>query len=64
MRKEGPSNGVALIYKAWVVAKGYSKIEGVYFHEVFLPVVKHSSIRALLVLVAMKDMELHQFDVK
>ncbi|XP_057518411.1 uncharacterized protein LOC130799325 [Amaranthus tricolor] len=47
-----------------VVAKGYSQIEGVDFHEVFSPVVKHSSIRALLALVAMEDLELHQLDVK
>ena len=63
-RKEGPSNGVHPICKARVVAKGYSQIEGVDFHEVFSPVVKHSSIRALLALAAMEDMDLHQLDVK
>ena len=42
---EGPSNSVAPIYKARVVAKEYCQIEGVDFHEVFsLLVVKHSSI--------------------
>ena len=58
-RKEDPSNGVPPIYKARVVAKGYSQIEGVDFHEVFSPIVKHSFIRALLALVAMEDLELH-----
>ena len=43
--KEGPSNGVAHIYKTRVVAKEFSQIEGVDFEEVLLPVVKHSSIR-------------------
>ena len=56
--KESHSSGVPPIYKARVVAKGYSQIEGINFHEVFSPVVKHSSIRALLALVAMEDLEL------
>ena len=58
-KKEGPCSGVPPIYKARVVAKGYSQIEGVDFHEVFSPIVKHSFIRALLALVAMEDLELH-----
>ena len=33
-------------------------------HEVFSLGVKHSSIRALLAMVAMEDLELHQLDVK
>ncbi|KAG8471995.1 hypothetical protein CXB51_036506 [Gossypium anomalum] len=42
--------------------KGYSQIPGVNFTDVFSPVVKHSSIRALLGIVAMHDLEL--LDVK
>ena len=38
--------------------------KGVDFHEVFSLVVKHSSIRVLLALVAMEDSELHQLYVK
>ena len=63
-KKEGPSSGVPPIYKARVVAKGYSQIKGVDFHQGFSPVVKHSSIRALLALVVMEYLELHQLDVK
>ncbi|KAG8493558.1 hypothetical protein CXB51_011740 [Gossypium anomalum] len=51
-------------YKARLVAKGYSQIPGVDFTDVFSPVVKHNSIRALLGIVAMHDLELEQLDVK
>lgn len=51
-------------YKARLVAKGYSQVQGVDFNDIFSPVVKHSSIRVLLALVAMYDLELEQLDVK
>jgi hypothetical protein len=34
------------------------------FNEVFSPVVRHSSIRVLLAMVALYDLELEQLDVK
>ena len=51
-------------FKTRLVAKGYTQKEGVDFNEVFSPVVKHSSIRVLLVMVALFDLELKQLDVK
>ena len=63
-RNEDPSNGVDPIYKARVIAKGYSQIEGFDFNEVFSPTVKHSSTRSLLALLVMEDRELHQLEVK
>ena len=51
-------------YKARLVAKGYSLIPGVNFINEFSPVVKHSSIRALLGIMAFHDYELEQLDVK
>ncbi|KAG8498690.1 hypothetical protein CXB51_005073 [Gossypium anomalum] len=53
--------------KTWDLVKllkGYSQVPGVDFTDVFSPVVKHSSIRVLLGIVAMHDLELEQLDVK
>ena len=63
-RKEDSSGVENARYKARLVAKGYSQVQGVDFIDVFSPVVKHSSIRILLALVAMHDLELEQLDVK
>ena len=63
-KKKGSKSTSAPVYKAGVMAKGFTQVEGVDFHEVFSPVVKHSSIRALLAILAMEDLELHQLDVK
>jgi Reverse transcriptase (RNA-dependent DNA polymerase) len=61
-KKKDDAKGVR--YKARLVTKGYSQVEDVNFNEVFSPVVKHTSIRVLLSLVAMKNYELEQLDVK
>lgn len=51
-------------YKGRVVAKGYSQIEGIDYHEVFSPVFKHVTIRLLLSMVVHQNLELEQLDVK
>ena len=51
-------------YKARVVAKGFSQVEGICYHDIFSLVVKHSSIRLLLVCTVIFDLELEQLDVK
>ncbi|WVZ89176.1 hypothetical protein U9M48_035612 [Paspalum notatum var. saurae] len=64
LEKKGISPSEPARYKVRLVAKGYSQIPSTDFNDVFSPVVKHSSIRMLLSLVAMHDYELEQLDVK
>jgi hypothetical protein len=63
-RKEGSSPSETSRFKARLVVKGFSQILGIDYSDVFSPVVKHSSIRAPLGIVAMHNLELEQLDVK
>jgi hypothetical protein len=51
-------------YKAWLVAKGYSQVEGIVFGEILSLVAKLTSIRFILSFVAAFDFEVEQMDVK
>lgn len=51
-------------YKARLVVKGFSQKKGINFEEIFSPVVKMSSIRVVLGLAAVLDLEIEQLDVK
>ncbi len=51
-------------YKSHLVAKGFVQKQGVDFKEVYAPVSKHITLRALLAIIMQQDLELHQLDVK
>jgi hypothetical protein len=51
-------------YKARLCAKGYSQVKGLDFNETFAPVAKFSSLRILLSIAAVQDLEVHHMDVK
>jgi hypothetical protein len=50
--------------KARLVVKGFGQKKGIYFDEIFSPVVKMTSIRTILRLVAVEYLHLEQLDVK
>ena len=51
-------------YKARLVVKGFRQKKGIDFEEIFLLVVKMSSIRVALELAANMNLEIKQLDVK
>jgi hypothetical protein len=63
MRKYDEKGNIAR-HKARLVAQGFSQIPGMDFNETFAPVVRHDSLRAVLAIGAIKDLEIQQLDVK
>lgn len=53
-----------MTFKARLAAQGYSQRKGVDYDEIFSPVVRHTSIRVMLGLVACWDLYLEQMNVK
>lgn len=51
-------------HKARLVAKGYVQREGIDFEEVFAPVARLETVRAIIVLAASNSWKLHHLDVK
>jgi hypothetical protein len=50
--------------KVWLVAQGYSQVEGLDFGESFAPVTHLETIRILLAFATSKGFKLSQIDVK
>ena len=51
-------------YKAQMVAKGYSQVEGIDFGDIFSPIENFTSIRFLLSLVVPFDLKIEKMNVK
>ena len=61
--KKGASEKEGIRYKIRLVAKEYSQKEGIDYNKVFSLVVWHTSIRVLLSIMVVHDLELEQMDV-
>jgi hypothetical protein len=63
-RNKQDEHGVVTRNKAWLVAKGYSQVEGLDFDETYAPVARLESIRILLAYATYHGFKLYQMDVK
>jgi len=61
--KLGP-DGQVECYKAYLVAKGFSQVEGIDFNETYSSVVGHSTVQTLLALACANGWHIHQMDAK
>jgi len=63
-KMEGIPGVEGLSYKTRLVLNGFTHILGIDYNEIFSPVVKHCSIRILMVIVNQYNCKLEQMDVK
>lgn len=50
-------------FKARLVIRGFNQIEHIDHEEIFAPVIRLESLRILLAIIAIFDLECHQVDV-
>ena len=63
-KKKMKPNGTVDRYKARLVAKGFKQKEGLDFFDTYSPVTRITSIRMLIAIAVLHNLEIHQMDVK
>ena len=58
------ANGSIDKYKARLVVKGYKQREGLDYFDTYSPVTRITSIRMLIAIAALHNLDIHQMDVK
>lgn len=56
--------GNVVQYKAQLIAQGFLQVPGINYFDTFAPVACLASIWAILTIAAIKDLEIHQIDIK
>jgi hypothetical protein len=55
--------GNPIRWKARLVVRGFEQQEGIDFNEIFAPVLKYNSLKAIVVTAAAEDLEIEQLDI-
>ena len=63
-KRKTDADGNVTVYKARLVGKGLSQVQGVDYGEIFTPVAMLKSVGIMLAVAAFFDYEIWQMDVK
>ncbi|GKB95688.1 putative ribonuclease H-like domain-containing protein [Tanacetum coccineum] len=63
-RNKKDERGIVIRNKARLVSQGYTQEKGIYYEEVFAPVVRIKAIRLFIAYASYKDFVVYQIDVK